>query len=115
MQLKTGDPCVFLWDGKWRRGGEIVTVYSELSGVVRVRHGGIEHMLKPAEVRSIFEHDEALAQAARAKSIETYSDLVQAWLAGKRTAKALAEATGTSLRGIAARIRGARRRNLLPS
>jgi hypothetical protein len=114
--LKRGSPCVFLYGGKWHPEAKVLTVYNEFHGTLRVEdRKGLDYVLQPTEVRSVSEHEEALAEERRKRDLQEYGDLMKAWAEGKRTKKELAEATNTPLQGIASRIRAAKRRNLLPS
>lgn len=114
MSLLRNDPCVFHWQGRWRRDAKVLRVYPEHNGVIRVEdRQGLDYVLLPNEVRSVAEHEKILAEEKGRVAAAEYADLINAWKAGKKTNAELAQATNTPIKGIASRVRAAKRKGLL--
>lgn len=113
MRFRRGDPVVFYWAYRWREDARIVGIYTEYRGILRVEWKGLEYTVMPDDVRTLEEHEKWLGEARKQKAIDEYSDLMAAWDAGKRTNQELATATNTPMRGIASRIRAAKKKGLL--
>lgn len=113
-QLPHRHPVLFRWGSKWQQGNVIGQYELPKEGpVVKVLKDGLEHTVRADEAETFDEHERKAAAERLAADQAEYQPEIDAWNAGAKTPKLMAEALKKNPLAAGNRLRAAMRRGLL--